>query len=107
MLTMEHNITTAMIKTTHPGKTIRPPVYTTRVQYRSKEIPFLDHLQGYLNDNALTKDTKEIQTKIWDEERPLDIKKSMLFNSKHILQRVVRNFRVLGNLRLLCRQKQF
>lgn len=44
MLTMEHDVTTEMIMNVQPGQTIQPSLYTVRVEYRSKDIPFLDHL---------------------------------------------------------------
>lgn len=90
MSTMDHDATTEMYVTAQSAPTIRPPIYMTHMQYCSKEIPFVDHLQGHPDVDAFTRDMDEIQISMWDEERPLDIQKGMLFTGKHILQRVVK-----------------
>lgn len=56
-------------------------------------------------DDSFTRDMDKIQTTMWDEEMPLDIRKGMLFNNKNNLQSVVKisSIKTSQELRLLSR----
>lgn len=64
MVIIEHNDTTEHAATMQPILTMRLVAYTARVHYRSKEIPFLDHLTITRMLILLQLDMNEIYTSI-------------------------------------------
>nr|XP_033513563.1 uncharacterized protein LOC117278233 isoform X2 [Nicotiana tomentosiformis] len=69
-LMREHDATTEHAPYMETPPTVRPIVYESRVPFYSREIPYLDHLPGMQDVDALIRDLDDISTSMWDESRP-------------------------------------
>lgn len=59
---MERNATTELAVTAQPALAMRPQVYLVHVQYHSKHLFFLHHLQFQPDVDVFIRDMHEIRT---------------------------------------------